>query len=605
MQTDFNNGSLPTSLPELLMLVEKQSRRAEQEARNKIWAVYSRLSKFDSRQAGYSLEFQPDRSEEHARSLGAINIEKYEDPGKTGRNSQREGLQRLIRDIKAGKVYAVVVHRTDRLYRNQRSMLDFMHFLQANNVRLISVTEPYYDTSPMGLLVLHVMAMMNENYVLQTSAHTRESKVTRHRKGLPNGNLPIGYCKGLCQTCKDIHGEGLCPLYSQPDRTESQRGRMAIPHPVTRYLPPLVFEMYLAGNSFREIAHWLNTHEVTLPDGEKVRFTTRGKSEANPDRQFSREGIRAIIENPFFAGLVARYERPELNMEDDIEHPERARQSKQVNTRHIIELQEGVHEPLITVKMWKKAVQMRKMRSKTPINSTSNHRIYPLTGISRCWECYEYNGSIVTLRGTTINKKKRSYRCATLQDRHSMATVSELDTLPGKLRVNPTPVSQALLDRHQISYLPGDQLEGQVDVLMERLVIPDDWSDIIASYFVSEDGMTAYERESYNLRQSLDRQKILFKGGYIGIAELEEQTLFITKKLNELKPVNHPMVKELLPLMWDFPTIWHRMNDGEKRLILQTIFQGLYFDSRGRLRKVLAHPPFDKLLGLNDELSAE
>lgn len=41
------------------------------------------------------------------------------------------------------------------------------------------------------------------------------------------------------------------------------------------------------------------------------------------------------------------------------------------------------------------------------------------------------------------------------------------------------------------------------------------------------------------------------------------------------------------------------MLPGEKRLLLNIMFQGLYFDSDGNLRKILAHPPFDQLLGLD------
>jgi hypothetical protein len=35
------------------------------------------------------------------------------------------------------------------------------------------------------------------------------------------------------------------------------------------------------------------------------------------------------------------------------------------------------------------------------------------------------------------------------------------------------------------------------------------------------------------------------------------------------------------------------------------MFQGLYFDSQGKLRKALAHPPFDEILGLKEDLSVD
>lgn len=71
-----------------------------------------------------------------------------------------------------------------------------------------------------------------------------------------------------------------------------------------------------------------------------IRFKTKGQTASNPESMFSCESIRAIMENPFFAGLVACYERPELDMEDDPENPEkRVRKWRRINTRRMIEIQ--------------------------------------------------------------------------------------------------------------------------------------------------------------------------------------------------------------------------------------------------------------------------
>jgi hypothetical protein len=42
------------------------------------------------------------------------------------------------------------------------------------------------------------------------------------------------------------------------------------------------------------------------------------------------------------------------------------------------------------------------------------------------------------------------------------------------------------------------------------------------------------------------------------------------------------------------------MLPGEKRILLNIMFKGLYFDAQGKLRKILAYPPFDTLLGLEE-----
>lgn len=609
MQLPITKPIIPDSLEHLRHMLEQDQKIQSEETERITWGIYTRLSRVDENQKQYSLEIQPDKAEDYAKAHGAQHTIVYSDPDQTGRNSRRKELIRMMNDIRAGRVQIVVVHRLDRLYRNLESLLKFIRFLKEYKVRLISVTEQIDTESWWGRLVLVVLGAMAEMYVHQVSDRTRESKTFRVRSGLPNGNLPIGYCNGLCSTCDDVHGKDFCPNFGGKDREESRRGRVAIPHPITSHVVPLIFEQYLKGMSYREIAVWLNSHDVSLPDGKSIRLKTKKKEhgKSNPEGLFSRDGIRAIIENPFFAGLIARYERPDLDMDDDPENPYRKpKAAHAVNTRKIVELQPGLHQPLIAMETWQAVSRYRQMKTTVPLTSTKNKRIYPLTGISRCWECYEHNGSIVTLRGTTIKNQKRTYRCATIQDRtagYSKKLNSAI--LPSGLAVHPNTVNQALLEKHQIKYLSGDVLEEQVNALMERLTIPEEWTDLIAAYFISEEGMSLFERESFNLRQARSRFLKLYMDGDISPAEYKEQKDFINKKLAELKPSIQPEAQVVMGLLQNFPSRWKEMTTGEQRLILQTMFQGLYFDSQGKLRKALAHPPFDELLGLKEDLAVD
>ena len=597
------NNTMPASLNELDLFISKEYGYLNDETENATWAVYSRLSRVDPNNYGYSLEIQPDRAEEYARSHGAAKIEVYSDPDRTGRNSRRKELQRMMNDIRAGRVQIVVVHRLDRLYRNLESLLKFVRFLKQYQVRLVSVTEQIDTDNIMGRFMLVMLGMMAETYVHQTSERTREAKVHRARSGLPNGYIPLGYCNGLCATCNDVHGEGYCPLFGKEDRTESQRGRVAVPHPVTKHAIPLIFDLYLQGHSYREIADWLNSNDFTLPDGQTVRFKTKGQTASNPESLFSRESIRAIMENPFFAGVVARYERPELDMEDDPENPEkRVRKWKRINSRQMIEIQPGQHEALISVDVWKDAERIRKMKSRSPITASGKRRIYALTGVSRCWDCYDHNGSIVTLRGSTTGNGKRAYRCSNLQDRHRVKRrrTKSSDTRMMGITFEPNQVSQGLIDRHQMLNLPSEKLEATVDELLGRLEITEKVKESILAYYLSDEGISAFERENFNLRQSMNRFRNLYQQGDIGKAEYEEQKQFIEQRLKALKPSSRASAQDALTLLINLPAELSKITSGEKRLLLNVIFKGLYFDSQGNLRKILAHPPFDKLLGLEN-----
>jgi hypothetical protein len=94
-------------------------------------AIYTRVSRIDPRHHGYSMDIQPDRAEEYARSKGWDIYAIYADPAKTGRNSRRPSLQKMIGDFGGGRVTVVVVHRLDRLYRNLESLLKFIRMIKA------------------------------------------------------------------------------------------------------------------------------------------------------------------------------------------------------------------------------------------------------------------------------------------------------------------------------------------------------------------------------------------------------------------------------------------------------------------------------------------
>ena len=104
-----------------------------------------------------------------------------------------------------------------------------------------------------------------ELYVRITSERVREMKEARFERGLPNGSLRLGYCKGLCSHCTNPNGPGYCPLVGEPDRGN---GRVWVPHPIEQHAARLIAYLYHDGWSYQAIADYLNSHAFRLPDGE-------------------------------------------------------------------------------------------------------------------------------------------------------------------------------------------------------------------------------------------------------------------------------------------------------------------------------------------------
>ncbi|CAG1770435.1 Transposon gamma-delta resolvase [uncultured bacterium] len=224
-------------------------------------APYIRVSRLESRETSYSMQIQPDRSADYARNQGWTVVGLYEDPDRSGRHSKRPALKLLERDVKAGKIDVIIVHRLDRLYRNLESLLRFIRFLRRHHVRLVSVTEQIDTDTYWGRLVLYVLGAIAEMYVLYTSERTREAKATRVSHGLPNGAYRFGYCNGRCSQCSDPNGSGYCPFVGSPDRGN---GRVLIPHPIESQAVRIMASLYRQGLSDQDIADFLNSHDFIL-----------------------------------------------------------------------------------------------------------------------------------------------------------------------------------------------------------------------------------------------------------------------------------------------------------------------------------------------------
>lgn len=600
MKTKVNK---PQSLPALLGKVQIEIEKAQKRDKTPEIAVYARLSQEPQGHFTYSFEIQEDQAKEYAEEHFNGDVVIYEDPFLSGKNSKRTDLQRLIKDIKAGKVDILIVSRLDRLYRNLESLLKFIRLLQKHKVQLISVAEEINTNTWWGRLVFIILGALAEVYVWQASEKTREAKKKRVDKGLQNGRIPIGYCNGLCKYCDDSNGPGYCPLVNQEDRLESERGRIAVPHPVDRHLVVWVTHEYSEGKSYREIAHVLNTHNFILPNGQEIRFRTKGTSGRKTDRTFNNESVRQIVGNPFYTGMVARYPRPAFSLEDDLDNPENIQTPKaEGNTRIPLELHQGHHKPLISKYLWEKNTKMRSKKAHNPGNSERKRRIYPLTGIGHCWECLETDGRKSSLRGSTGRGTNRYYRCAYIQDRGIERAKVKRNANHNSDKNSDIKAIFADTDFEQLSSqhktLRSDELEPKIQEIVTRMKIPADWHELIMSYYLSDEGMTEYEYERHNLRQALARFQNLYVGGHISKAEFDEQALHLTRQMDTLKPSAAPSAQEVLPFIENFDQTWEKLNDAEKRGLLDVVFEGIYFDHEGDIRKIAPHTPFDMLLGL-------
>src|SRR5207244_2399015 len=118
----------------------------------------------------------------------------YDDGGFTGGNMDRPALQRLLADIEAGHVDAIIVYKLDRF---SRSLLDFakmMETLDKHQVAFVSITQQFSTGTSMGRLVLNVLLSFAQFEREIIAERTRDKIAATRRKGKWAGGYPLlGY----------------------------------------------------------------------------------------------------------------------------------------------------------------------------------------------------------------------------------------------------------------------------------------------------------------------------------------------------------------------------------------------------------------------------
>ena len=170
-------------------------------------ALYPRVSTQEQAKEGYSIGEQIERLNKYCEAMGWTVYKTYTDPGYSGGDINRPGLQAMIEDVKAGKVDKVVVYKLDRLSRSQKDTLILIEdvFL-ANNVDFVSVSESFDTSTPVGRAVLGLLAVFAQLEREQIKERMGMGKQARAKEGKFNGGTePIGYDYNVAKDLLEVN----------------------------------------------------------------------------------------------------------------------------------------------------------------------------------------------------------------------------------------------------------------------------------------------------------------------------------------------------------------------------------------------------------------
>src|ERR1700726_571841 len=162
-------------------------------------AIYTRKSTEHNLDLEFnSLDAQREACEAYIKSQAhegwRLVPDPYDDGGLSGASLDRAALQKLLADVRAGKITIVVVYKVDRLTRSLADFAKLVELFDQHGGSFVSITQSFNTTSSMGRLTLNVLLSFAQFEREVIGERVRDKIAASKRKGLwVGGPIPLGY----------------------------------------------------------------------------------------------------------------------------------------------------------------------------------------------------------------------------------------------------------------------------------------------------------------------------------------------------------------------------------------------------------------------------
>lgn len=331
-------------------------------------AIYARQSVDKADSISVELQIETCR----ARLAPEEVSETYTDKGFSGKNTDRPAFQRLLADVKAGRVEKILAYRLDRISRSVHDFTGLCQTLSDHGVEFQSCTDGItLDDSLSGTVMAQILMVFAQFERETIQRRVTDSYFGRAKTGMYlGGRPPFGFDKG-----ETVHAGHRTACY--------------VPHPAQAGRVQWMYETYVReGQSLGTLARRLNTLDVPTRTGGAWSTLPLGR----------------LLRNPAFVradAAVFRYLRGKgATMNDPIEaytgargcycYAPRASASRGANPRKFSDLARSFitlapHEGLVDAALWLEA-QHKLDRNKALKNSSAGTHSW-LSGLMKCAKC--------------------------------------------------------------------------------------------------------------------------------------------------------------------------------------------------------------------------
>lgn len=155
--------------------------------------AYLRVSTEEQAKKGISLDFQKALIKNWAAAKEWDLVDIIRDPGSSGKNLKRPGIQQVMKMCREDKIDTVIIYKLDRLSRRIKDMVDVVEVFEKHKVDLSSVTESLDTSTAMGRMFFWMMTVIGALERERIGERVSDARSFRTEKGEWTGRLPHGY----------------------------------------------------------------------------------------------------------------------------------------------------------------------------------------------------------------------------------------------------------------------------------------------------------------------------------------------------------------------------------------------------------------------------
>ena len=306
----------------------------------KVAGIYIRVSTEDQAREGFSLGEQEEKLRELCKFKELEVYKVYKDAGISAKDMEhRPQFQEMLKDMKEGKLNYIVAYKLDRITRSVRDLEELISVLEQYNCFLLCDRDDVNTSTANGRFFVRMLTVLSQLEIEIVSERTKFGLNGAIKSGHIPGQRPFGY-KG------------------------AEDKKMIIDNATRPYVEK-IFDMYLEGKSFQQIANYFKENNIF------------------PKKNWKDTTIQKIIDNKIYMGDYEQYKRI----------------GKQENLEPIVYM--NVVEPIISRAKWEECQRQKERNQRT----YTRDRVYTFFQRLKCPNC----SRIMKCKGSGGTKRKYMY----------------------------------------------------------------------------------------------------------------------------------------------------------------------------------------------------